>query len=77
MENQTIMFMRDHVIDELTILADLYRRKSKYKKYSKGMKSAFKNRACGIERAISTIDSYCRSEVDVDDEDSAIKGQSL
>lgn len=41
--------LRNALLGELVLIATQYRKKSKYKKYSKGMKSAFKNRAVGIE----------------------------
>ena len=52
-------------MDELYATAKKLRAQSRYKKYSKGMKAAFKNRAFGIEVAIKTIQRY---EVYADDE---------
>lgn len=53
--------LRSETIDELQAIADLYRRKSRYKRYSSGMKSAFKNRAVGIETSIKTIERVMTS----------------
>jgi hypothetical protein len=45
-------------LDELNATAKKLRAQSRYKKYSKGMKSAFKNRAFGIETAVKIIQRY-------------------
>ena len=60
LNEEAVSLLREHIIEELRELAKFYRRKANYKKYSKGMKSAFKNRAVGIDRSITTIDSYLR-----------------
>ena len=55
--NESIRFVLNHVAEELQLLADLHRRKSRYKKYKAGMRRAFTNRALGLEKAITIVQS--------------------
>lgn len=43
------------ISDELDLIAGGYRRKARYKRYSVGMRSAFANRAYGVERAKKVV----------------------
>jgi len=45
-------------VDELKLLADKLRKRSNYKRYSKGMRRAYANRAYGLEQAIRIIRQY-------------------
>ena len=54
---EQIDFVLRHITEELQLLADLHRRKSRYKKYRPGMRRALTNRAVGLEKAIKIVES--------------------
>ena len=68
MDNKNLDYLREYVLEELESIAELYRRKSNYKRYSKGMKSAFRNRAVGIEKALSLLKTYVYLQSEVEEE---------
>ena len=49
-------------IDELTMLAEGLRRRSRYKRYREGMRRAYGNRAAGIEKAIAVLRAMAADE---------------
>mgnify|MGYP001572810543 FL=1 len=49
-------------IDELTMLAEGLRRRSRYRRYSEGMRRAYGNRAAGIEKAIAVLRAMAADE---------------
>lgn len=56
-EKEAVEFVLKELIGALQILVKLYRRKARYKRYRPAMRSAFANRALGIEKAIKAISS--------------------
>ena len=54
-DREKVAFVLTHITEELELLADLHRRKSKYKRFKQGMRRAFANRALGLEKAIKVV----------------------
>ena len=48
--------------DALASLADGLRKRSRYKRYSEGMRRAYGNRAAGIEKAIAVLEAMATDE---------------
>ena len=47
--------MYQDAIDALLFIADTYRKRSRYKRHSQGLRRAYANRAVGLEKAIKVL----------------------